>query len=74
MLNSDSAKEKETAHQQDTEEQVMMAWETLDDIRQRKKIKMPMRQNLKMMNLIFGREVEVPGDFAGRASLSENVA
>ena len=30
-LNSDSSKEKETMHQQDTEEQAMMAWETLDD-------------------------------------------
>ena len=30
-LNSNSAGKKETAHQQDTEEQAMMAWETLDD-------------------------------------------
>ena len=58
-LNSNSSEEKETAHQQDTEEHVMMAWETLDDSMihmAEEESGNAMKQDLrvpKMMNIIF---------------------
>ena len=69
-LNSGSAKEQETEHQQYTEEQAMMAWETLDDSTIDKAEEENLNADEKFEDAkddefnFFGREVEVPGDYA----------
>ena len=70
---------KETSHQEDTEYQVMMAWETFDDSTKEFRGRKPRVDETKIEDAedddfkFLWTEVEVPGDCYERTTISENV-